>query len=52
MIVFQLPVVKWWDLFKDDTYADARLSRMTSKSYRLECNGRDMRKPVETVTIN
>ena len=46
MIVSQLPVVKWWDLFKDNTYADACLSRMTSKAYRLECNGRDMRKPV------
>lgn len=44
MIVSKLPVVKWWDLFKDNTYADACLSRMTSKAYRLECNGRDMRK--------
>lgn len=43
MIVSQLPVKKWWDLFKDNTYADACLSRMTSKAYRLECNGRDMR---------
>lgn len=43
MIVSQLPVNKWWDLFKDNTYADACLSRMTSKAYRLECNGRDMR---------
>ena len=45
MIVSQLPVIKWWDLFKDSTYADACLSRMTSKAHRLECNGRDMRKP-------
>ncbi|MCQ2538742.1 MAG: ATP-binding protein [Lachnospiraceae bacterium] len=44
MIVSQLPVIKWWDLFIDNTYADACLSRMTSKAYRLECNGRDMRK--------
>lgn len=44
MIVSQLPVIKWWDLFKDNTYADACLNRMTSKAYRLECNGRDMRK--------
>lgn len=44
MIVSQLPVIKWWDLFNDNTYADACLSRMTSKAYRLECNGRDMRK--------
>ena len=44
MIVSQFPVIKWWDLFNDNTYADACLSRMTSKAYRLECNGRDMRK--------
>ncbi len=44
MIVSQLPVAKWWNLFKDNTYADACLSRMTAKAYRLECNGRDMRK--------
>lgn len=44
MIVSQFPVSSWWDLFKDSTYADACLSRMTSKAYRLECNGRDMRK--------
>ena len=43
-IVSQLPVIKWWDLFGDNTYADACLSRMTHKAYRLECNGRDMRK--------
>lgn len=45
VIVSQLPVIKWWDMFGDNTYADACLSRMTSKAYRLECNGRDMRKP-------
>lgn len=43
MIVSQFPVKRWWDFFKDNTYADACLSRMTSKAYRLECNGRDMR---------
>ncbi len=44
VIVSQLPVIKWWELFKDNTYADACLSRMTAKAYRLECNGRDVRK--------
>lgn len=43
IIASQLPVEKWWDLFKDNTYADACLSRMTKQAYRLECNGRDMR---------
>ena len=45
VIVSQLPVIKWWDMFGDNTYADACLSRMTNKAYRLECNGRDMSKP-------
>ena len=44
MIVSQLPVIKLWDLFGDNTYADACLSRITHKAYRLEFNGRDMRK--------
>lgn len=44
MVISQVPVIKWWDMFKDNTYADACLSRMTSKAYRLEFNGRDMRK--------
>lgn len=43
MVVSQLPTAKWYELFKDDTYADACLSRLTSKALRLECNGRDMR---------
>lgn len=45
IIASQVPVAKWWDMFVDNTYADACLSRMTSKAYRLECNGRDMRQP-------
>ena len=44
IIISQLPVEKWYDLFKDNTYADSCLSRMTCKAYRLECNGRDMRR--------
>jgi DNA replication protein DnaC len=43
IIASQFPVIKWWDMFKDSTYADACLSRATCKAYRLECNGRDMR---------
>lgn len=44
VIISKLPVLKWWDLSGDNTYADACLSRMTHKAYRLEFNGRDMRK--------
>ena len=43
IVASQVPVEKWWDMFRDSTYADACLSRMTSKAYRLVCNGRDMR---------
>lgn len=44
IIISQLPVSDWYSLFKDNTYADACLSRMTSKAYRLEFPGRDRRK--------
>lgn len=46
-VVSQLPVKNWFDLFKDPTYADAILTRLTDKrnTYRLEMNGRNMREP-------
>lgn len=43
MIISQMPVAKWYQLFGDNTYADACLSRMTSKAYRLDFPGRDRR---------
>ena len=43
IIISQLPVGKWYQLFGDNTYADACLSRMTSKAYRLDFPGRDRR---------
>ena len=45
MIISQLPVKSWYDLFIDSTYAEACLSRLIYKSYRLELNGRNMRNP-------
>ena len=45
MIVSQLPVSSWYDLFVDSTYADACLDRMIHKAYRLELNGKNMRNP-------
>ena len=39
----EIPVSGWYQLFGDSTYADACLSRMTSKAYRLEFPGRDRR---------
>ena len=43
IIISQIPVSGWHQLFGDFTYADACLSRMTSKAYRLEFPGRDRR---------
>lgn len=48
IIISQFPVKAWFDMFKDGTYADACLSRITDRrhSYRIEMNGRSMREPV------
>ena len=46
IIISQFPIKSWYDIFKDHTYADACLARITDKrhSYRLEMNGISMRK--------
>ena len=48
MIISQLPVTAWYEMFKDHTYAEACLARLLTEAYRLEMNGRDMRnlKPI------
>ena len=43
VIISQMSVANWYQLFGDNTYADACLSRMTSKAYRLDFPGRDRR---------
>lgn len=43
IIISQIPVAGWYQLFGDNTYADACLSRMTAKAYRLDFPGRDRR---------
>lgn len=43
VIVSQYPVSSWFEMFKNDTYADACMSRITNKAYRIEMNGRNMR---------
>lgn len=45
MIISQLPVSAWYDLFKDNTYADACMERAIRGAYRLEFNGKNMRDP-------
>ena len=45
IIISQVPIAKWYDMFSNATYAEACLSRITDKkhAYRLEMNGRSMR---------
>lgn len=45
VIVSQLPVKSWYDLFADNTYADACLDQIIHKAYLLELNGKNMRNP-------
>ena len=45
VVISQFPVRSWFDMFSDNTYADACLTRVTDKhhTYRLEMNGINMR---------
>ena len=45
LVISQFPVKSWFDFFKDHTYADAFMQRLTDhhNSYRLEMNGISMR---------
>lgn len=45
VVISQFPVSTWFDMFADNTYSDACLTRITDKhhTYRLEMNGIDMR---------
>ena len=43
VIISQMPVANWYQLVGENTYADACLSRMTSKAYRLDFPGCDRR---------
>ena len=43
VLVSQIPVKEWYDLFKDCTYADACLDRVLCKAYRLEFKGESLR---------
>lgn len=45
IFVSQLPVANWYNLFQDDTYADACLDRLTgNSSYRLSFDGESLRR--------
>lgn len=44
IIASQLPVANWYDVFGDDTIADAVLDRLVHASHRIELKGESMRK--------
>ena len=46
LVISQIPVKQWYETFQNNVYADACMSRLVSNSYRLEFNGKDMRKAV------
>lgn len=43
LVISQIPVASWYDLFQDHTYAEACLTRLLNASYRIEMNGKNMR---------
>jgi DNA replication protein DnaC len=43
LLISQIPVPSWYDMFQDHTYAEASLARVLNDSYRLEMNGKNMR---------
>lgn len=45
VVISPFPVSTWFDMFADNTYANACLTRITDKhhTYRLEMNGINMR---------
>ena len=47
MVISQVPVSSWHPMFKDNTYADACMERLIRGAYRLEFNGKNMRKAKE-----
>ena len=44
IIASQLPVANWFDLFKEETLADAILDRIVHTSHRVELKGESLRK--------
>jgi len=44
IIASQLPVAKWFDVFKEETVADAILDRIVHTSHRFELKGESLRK--------
>lgn len=43
IVASQIPVMDWYDMFKESTYADACLDCLLCHAYRLEFKGDSMR---------
>ena len=44
IILSQLPISDWYQVFKDRTYADAIMDRLYSSSAKIELKGESMRR--------
>ena len=44
IILSQLPISDWYQVFKDQTYADAIMDRLFSSSNKIELKGESLRK--------
>ena len=45
VMISQFPIASWYEMFQNNTYADACMDRLIHKAYRLEVNGKNMRNP-------
>lgn len=43
IVVSQIPVSEWYDMFKNSTYADACLDRLLHRAFRLNFQGQSLR---------
>jgi DNA replication protein DnaC len=49
MITSQLPIKAWHDVNGEPTFADAILDHIVHNAYRLELEGRSMRKTISKI---
>lgn len=45
VMISQFPVPSWYEMFNNNTFADACMDRLIHKAYRLEFKGKNMRNP-------
>ena len=49
ILISQLPFIKWYEMFKDPTIADAIIDRIAYNSYKIELKGESMRKIINVL---